>query len=94
MWIYFLSLLLAAGMTLALLPACGGGGGGDSCNSFEPESEEGEGACEDEEVNEEIIADEDEIGHEEEEVSDEEDEAEDSHEHEFREETGQFDEQF
>ena len=25
MWIYFLSLLLAAGMTLALLPACGGG---------------------------------------------------------------------
>jgi hypothetical protein len=58
MWIYFLSLLLAAGMTLALLPACGGSGSGETCNSELGENE-GEGveeSCEDEEVDEEELA--------------------------------------
>ena len=64
MWIYFLSLLLAAGMTLALLPACGGGGGGGSCNTERGESEAEEGFCEDEEVGEEEVEALDEAGHE------------------------------
>ncbi len=58
LWIYFVSLLLAAGMTFALLPACGGGDG-DSCNS-----ELRGDACEDEEDGEEIVESTDEDDHE------------------------------
>ena len=52
-WIYFLSLLLAAGMTVALLPACGGGGGGAGCNTESVDEEEDGTNCELEEVTEE-----------------------------------------
>jgi hypothetical protein len=57
--VYFLTLFFAGFFTLALLPACGGGGGGESCNT--PEFDEGEGPenesfCEDEEVDEEELS--------------------------------------
>ncbi len=51
-WVYFLSLLVGIAMTVALLPACGGGGGG-SCNSELSEGEGNEEGCELEEVGEE-----------------------------------------
>ena len=52
LWVYFVSLLLAAGMTFALLPACSGGSD-SGCNS-EIEDEDG---CEAEETAEEDVAD-------------------------------------
>jgi hypothetical protein len=51
-WVYFLSLLVGIAMTVALLPACGGGGSG-SCNSELNEDPEAEEGCELEEVGEE-----------------------------------------
>ncbi len=53
-WVYFLSLLVGIAMTVALLPACGGGGGG-SCNSELNEGQGNEEGCELEEVTEEEI---------------------------------------
>ena len=54
LWIYFVSLLLAAGMTFALLPACGGGGG-NSCNTEATAEEQDNTNCELEEVDEEEL---------------------------------------
>ena len=52
---YFLSLLCVVGLTVALLPACGGGGG-ESCNSADGEIEGNEAACDAEEIDEEVDA--------------------------------------
>ena len=74
-WLYFLTLILAGIMTLALLPACGGGGGGESCNT-EATNEADEPGCELEEVDEEELLGEEEIADEEDELTHDEDEAE------------------
>ncbi len=58
-WVYFLSLILGVALTVALLPACGGGGG-SSCNTPANAEAEDKTACEVEEVAEEIIEDRDE----------------------------------
>ena len=62
-------------MTLALLPACGGGGGSEGCNT-EATNEGDEAGCETEEVDEELVQAEEELGLEGDELSHEEDEAE------------------
>lgn len=53
MWAYFLCLISGAALTLTVLPACGGGGGGETCNSPDNQVEGQEDACDAEEVNEE-----------------------------------------
>jgi len=56
LWTYFLSLICAAILTLAFLPACGGGGSNESCNTPANQVEGQEAACDAEETSEETEA--------------------------------------